>query len=109
MPEHTLPKEILDTRPDIYEIKNHAETAKSNDLGIQLKLNDVSLAECNSCAAVYQLWLDEKGNHATRRVLLAALRDNRQAAVADKYVDYLKKVSDIVKDNLLNIFLKLHC
>ena len=100
MPEHTLPVQILDTRPGIYEITNHARTAAWNNLGIQLKLNDVSLAGCNDCATVYQLWRQEKGNHATRRVLLAALRAIGQTAVADDYVDYLKKVSDIVKDNL---------
>ena len=84
-------------------------TPKWEELGIQQKLDDVDRKERKTCTAMYQLWLEEKGSHATRRVLLAALRDIRQNEVADNYVDYLKKVSDIVKDNLLNIFLKLHC
>ena len=99
MSKHSLPDQILDAVPDIYELKNYARTSEWNDLGIQLKLNKTSLAERKSCAAVYQLWLDEKGRDATRRMLLAALRDIGQKAVADDYVDHLKtikKVSNIV-------------
>ena len=111
MSEHSLPDQILDAVPDIYEVKNYARTAKWNDLGIQLKLNETSLAECKECPAMYQLWLDEKGRHATRRMLLAALRDIRQNKVADGYIDHLKTikmVSDIVKDNLHNVLWKIH-
>ena len=108
LPEHTLPAQILDTKPDIYELNNYVKTAKWDELGIQLKLDKMNRKECNSCAELYELWLEEKGRYAIRRMLLAALRAIKQNATADDYVDHLKTVSDIVKDNLHNIFVKLH-
>ena len=111
MPEHSLPDEILDDIPKIYELTNFARTPNWNELGIQLKLDDVNRIQCKDYAGIYQLWLDEKGRHATRRMLLAALRDIRQNAVADSYVAYLKTitmVSDIVKDNPHKISWKRH-
>ena len=111
MPEHSLPDEILDAIPEIYELTNFARTAKWKELGIQLKLDDVNRTQCNDCADMYQLWLDEKGRHAKRRMLLVALRDIRQNAVADSYVAHLKTitmVSDIFKDNPHKISWKLY-
>ena len=93
MSEHRLPVQILDTIPEISELTNHARTAKWDELGIQLKLDDVDRKQCNDCATLYQLWLDEKGRHATRRMLLAALRSIRQNAVADKYVAHLQTIT----------------
>ena len=112
MLEHTLTKEILDTRTNIYEIKTHAETTEWNVLGIHEKLNNIKRRQCKDCADLYELWLEEKGRHATRRNFIAALRAIGQNAVADEYVAHLletfKNVSDTVKENLLNIFFKLH-
>ena len=102
----------MDTKPDIHELKTRAKTVKWNDLGIQQKLHDNKRKQCTNCAELYDLWLQEKGRHATRRNFIAALRAIGQHAVADDYVAYLletfKNVSDTVKENLLNIFLKLH-
>ena len=110
-PEYSLPDQILDDIPEISELTSHARTAKWLELGIQLKLDDVDLKQCNSCAALYQLWLEENGRHATRRMLLAALRAIRQNADADSYVDHLQTilmVSDVVKNNPYIISWKLH-
>ena len=55
---------------------------------------------------MYELWLQEKGRYATRRMLLAALRAIRQNAIADSYVAHLQTiavVSDVVKYNPHNI------
>ena len=111
MPEDTLSNQILDARPKIYELNTHARTAEWNKLGIQLKLDDVRLAGAKDSATVYQVWLQEKGRHATRRNLLAALRAIKLNAVADDYVAHLqtiKTVSDTDKDNLWNIFQSIH-
>ena len=102
----------MDTKPDIHEINTYARTEKWNDLGIELKLNDQDRRGCKNCAELYDLWLEEKGRHATRRNFIAALRAIRLNKVADDYVAHLletfKNVSDTFKENLLNIFLKLH-
>ena len=111
MLEHTLPDHILDTKPDIYELTSYAKTDKWKELGIQLKLDNVNRNECNSCAGLYELWLEEKGRYATRRTFLAALRAIKQNETADDYVVHLQTtitVSDIVKDNLHKISWRLH-
>lgn len=62
--------------------------------------------QCKGCAAMYDLWLQEKGSHATRRMLLAALTAIRQNAIAESYIAHLQtitEVSDVVKDNPHNI------
>ena len=57
---------------------------------------------------MYQLWLDEKGRCATRRNLLAGLRDIRQNRVADDYEDHLRTmVSNVDKDKPHKILWKL--
>ena len=106
MPEHSLPVQILDTIPEISELTNYARTAKWDELGIQLKLDDVDRKQCKGCAAMYDLWLQEKGRDATRKMLLAALRAIRLNAIANIYVAHLQTitvVSDVVKDNPHNI------
>ena len=91
MAEKSIPDNIMDGTPDIDELITHAKTAEWNGLGIKLGLNAVSLGGCNGYIKLYQLWLDEKGHGATRRVLINALRSINQNKVADDYVvKYLK-------------------
>ena len=90
MAEDTLSDKILDDKPTIDELTTHARTAKWNELGIKLTLDDESLGQCNGYDSMYQLWLQEKGDGATRRVLIKALRDKNLNNVADNYVKYLK-------------------
>ena len=93
--------------PELYELNKYVRIANWDDLGIELKLDNVRLAGCKNHTDVYKLWLNEKSMQATRRNLIDALRAIKQNRVVDEYITYLK-VSDVVKDNLLNIFLKLH-
>ena len=86
----SLPDHILDQQPTIQEITTHAKTEKWNELGTQLQLNSVNLAECHSLTSMYQLWIQEKADKATRRSLLDALRTIKQNNVAMVYEDYLK-------------------
>ena len=85
-----LPDELLDQQPPIKEISTHATTAEWNLLGVQLELSDVNLAGCNDCTMMYQLWIQEKAENATRRNLLTGLRAIKQNDVARKYEDHLK-------------------
>ena len=88
-----MPDLLLDVQPPIMEIATHARTAEWHHLGTQLELNDVDLAECHNCTKMYQLWIMEKAENATRRQLISALRAIRQNNVADIYEDFLKRVS----------------
>ena len=81
--------QLLDQQPPIQEITTHARTEKWNELGTQLQLDSVNLAECHSLASMYQLWIQEKADKATRRSLLDALRAIKQNNVARIYEDYL--------------------
>ena len=83
---------LLDLQPPILEITTHARTAKWNQLGVQLELNDTALAECRDYTEMYQLWIMEKAENATRRKLISALRAIRQTNVAYKYEQHLKTV-----------------
>ena len=83
--------DLLDQQPTIQEIIAYAETAKWNKLGVTLELNSVGLAECHDCTSMYQLWIEEKAETATRRSLLVTLRAIGQNNVARKYEEYLKK------------------
>ena len=85
----TLPDQLLDQQPPILEITTHARTAEWNLLGVQLGLDDVDLARCHDCTRMYQLWIQEKADNATRRNLISALRAIRQNDVAQKYEDHL--------------------
>ena len=70
---------------------------------MKLDLDSVALAECHDYTSMYQLWLEEKAENATRRNLIAALKAIRQNNVAKNYEDYLKtKVSDLL--NVLYYF-----
>ena len=90
----TIPDQLLDQQPTILEITTHVRTAEWNQLGVQLGLNDVDLAERHDCTRMYQLWIQEKADNATRRNLISALRAIRQNNVAKRYEDYLKTVSE---------------
>ena len=87
------PDQDLDQQPPILEIATHAETAEWNHLGVQLELRDVSLAGCHKCIEMYQLWIMEKAENATRRKLISALRAIGQNNVAYRYEQYLKRAS----------------
>ena len=50
----------------------------------------MDLAGCHDCTMMYQLWIQEKAENATRRNLITALRAIRQNDVARKYKDHLK-------------------
>ena len=99
---------LLDEQPPILELIEHARTAKWNLLGVKLELDSVALAECHDNVSMYQLWLEEKAEKATRRNVIAALRAIQQNSVAKKYEDYLKKkVSDLL--NVLCYFMRKIC
>ena len=86
----TLPDDFLDQQPTIKEIIMYAETAKWNKLGVTLELNSVALAVCHDCTSMYQLWIQEKAQNATRRNLLVALNDISENNVAENYEKYLE-------------------
>ena len=84
----------MDQQTDINELTTHARTAKWNKLGVKLELDSVHLAGCTDLTSMYQLWIEEKAEMATRRNLLTALRSIKQNNVARQYECYLKtKVS----------------
>ena len=82
---------LLDQQPDLKEITNFARTAEWYQLGVQLELDLVDLAGCTDIARMYQLWIQQKAQDATRRNLLAALRAIRENNAAWQYEQYLKK------------------
>ena len=84
----------MDQQPPIQEITTHARSAEWNQLGVQLGLDGVGLAGCRDYTSMYQLWIQEKADNATRRNLISALRAIRQNDVAKRYEDYLKTVSE---------------
>ena len=83
--------QFFDQQPSIQEITTHARTEKWNELGTQLQLDSVNLAECHSLTRMYQLWIQEKADKATRRSLLDGLKAIKQNNVAKIYEDHLKK------------------
>ena len=96
MAENTLSVKILDDKPKITELITNARTEHWNDLGILLGLDCVNLGSSYSYSKMYQSWLSEKGDGATRRVLIKALRDLKLGGVADDYVKYLKKLVSLL-------------
>ena len=85
---------LLDQQPGLKELTTHARTAEWHQLGVQLELDSVDLAKCTDLTSIYQLWIQEKANLATRGNLLTALRSIRQNNVAQAYENYLRtKVS----------------
>ena len=84
----------LDEQPSLKELTTHARTAKWRLLGAQLNLDSVNLHGYNDLTFMYQLWIEEKAEMATRKHLLMALRSIKQNNVAREYENYLKtKVS----------------
>ena len=87
-------KILLDEQPDLQEITTNARTAEWNLLGVQLKLDSVDLRGCTDLTRMYQLWIQQKAEMATRKNLLTALRSIRENNVASQYENYLRtKVS----------------
>ena len=87
-------KILLDQQPDLKKLTTHAKTANWNQLGVELELDSEDLAGCTDLTRMYQLWIKEKANMATRRNLLTALRSIKENNVAWKYESYLRtKVS----------------
>ena len=86
----TMRDSLLDQQPPILEITTYARIAEWNCLGVQLELNDVALAGCYDCTSMYQLWIMEKTENATRRKLISALRAIGQNSVAYNYEQHLK-------------------
>ena len=85
---------LLYQQPDLNELTTHARTAQWYHLGVQLELDSVDLAGCTDLARMYQLWIQQKAEMATRRNLLTALRSIRDNNAASMYEDYLRtKVS----------------
>ena len=85
---------LLDQQPTIIELNTYARTAQWYRLGVQLELDRVDLTGCTDFTRMYQLWIQEKAEMATRRNLLTALRSLGQNNVSRLYEDYLKtKVS----------------
>ena len=89
----TIPDSVLDQQPPILEITTQVKTAEWNQLGVQLELNDVTLAEFHDYTKMYQLWIMEKAENATQRKLISALRAIQQNNLAYKYEQRLKTVS----------------
>ena len=81
---------LLDQQPDIRELITHARTARWNLLGVQLNLDSVNLSGCTDLTTMYELWIEEKAEIATRRNLLFALRSIRENSVALVYENYLR-------------------
>ena len=80
-------------QPPILEIARHARTSKWNQLGVRLELDADGLAECHDCISMYQLWIQEKAEEATRSNLLDVLRAIGQNNVAYKYEEYVKSLT----------------
>ena len=85
--------ELLAQQPPILEIATHARTAEWNHLGVILELDDVGLAGCHNYIRMYQLWIQEKAEEATRSNLLDALRATGQNNVAYLYEEYVKSLT----------------
>ena len=85
---------LLDQQPDLKELTTHARTAQWYRLGVQLELDSVDLDGCADMTRMYQLWIQQKAEMATRKNLLTALRSIRENNVAWTYENYLRtKVS----------------
>ena len=81
---------LLDQQPDLKELTTHARTAQWYQLGVELELDSVGLDGCTNLARMYQLWIQQKAEMATRRNLLTALQSIRENNVARQYENYLR-------------------
>ena len=101
-------EQLLDKVPRLHEVCNDVRTAHWYELGIQLQLNTVNLDNINDSAVtdklshMYNLWLNTKGNAATRRSLLTALQTDHvgQKRVADEYKEKLMTMVSVVNTGL---------
>ena len=85
--------QLLNTQPTRIELIHNANTAEWFSLGTQLELDNVSLNGCRGdLSRVYDLWIQEKAQNATRKNLLDALRAIGQNDVAYRYEEYLKNL-----------------
>ena len=92
----------LDRQTDLKELTKHARTAEWYQLGVELELDSEALRECTKLIRMYELWIQEKAEKATRNNLLRALRSIKENNIAWKYENYLR-----TKVSLFNIQFKL--
>ena len=104
-------KLLLNQAPSLSEVCVYAITADWYQLGIQLQLDSVDLAnirklpdENEKLPRMYDIWLNKRGESATRQELLTALRSKAvaQNSTAFEYEKYLKEMVSLV--NLLKTF-----
>ena len=90
-------EQLLDEVPQLHEVCNYVRTAHWYQLGVQLQLNTVDLGSISDSpvtdklSRMYDVWLNTKGNAATRRSLLAALQTEHvgQKRITDEYKEKL--------------------
>ena len=63
---------------------------------MKLELDSVALAGCHDYVSMYQLWIMEKAENATRRNLINALIAIRQNNTVRIYKEYLKSIVRVV-------------
>ena len=64
---------LLDQQPGLKQLTTHARTAQWYQLGVELELDSADLDGCTDLTRMYQLWIQEKAEMATRTILLNAL------------------------------------
>ena len=98
-------KLLLNQAPSLSEVCEHAITANWYQLGIQLQLDSVDLAnirklpdENEKLPRMYDIWLNKRGESATRQELLTALRSKAvaQNSTAFEYENYLKEMVSLL-------------
>ena len=90
---YTSMDQILNDQPKMTELLKYVVVAQWFTLGSLLELNNARLMACGGdLALVYFLWIEEKGNKATRRILLETLRSPAMGLnnTANNYEDFLK-------------------
>ena len=97
--------QLLDQQPPILELAIHARTFEYNQLGVTLQLDSVNLAKCHDYISMYQLWIEEKAQNATRRSLLDALTTIGLNDAASKYKDYLKTMLGELHCTYINVYM----
>ena len=63
---------------------------------MKLELDGVALAGCHDYVSMYQLWIMEKAENATRRNLINALIAIGQNNTVRIYKEYLKSIVRVV-------------
>ena len=91
---------LLNQTPSLTEVCEYAKTADWYRLGVLLQLDSVDLEnirkfplESEKLTRIYDIWLNTKGETATRQELLTALRSEFVGLnqIALKYEKYLKE------------------